>query len=62
MKHMPSPPELIEFFDRLSADDLDIKKRKMFGYPCCFINGNLATGLHADNSLIKLSGADRFAL
>jgi hypothetical protein len=50
MKHVPSPPELIEFFDRLLPDDPDIKKRNMFGYPSCFINGNLAAGLHAGSS------------
>jgi hypothetical protein len=61
MKYVPSPPELIEFFDRLLPDDPDIKKRKMFGYPCCFINGNLAAGLHADNLLLRLSEADRSA-
>lgn len=61
MKYVPSPPELIEFFDRLVPDDPDIKKRTMFGYPCCFINGNLAAGLHADNLLLRLSEADRSA-
>ena len=31
----------------------------MFGYPCAFLRGNMATGLHEENWIVRLSEDDR---
>jgi hypothetical protein len=42
-----SPPELVARFgavlDRLASPA--VTRRPMFGYPCAWVNGNMATGL-----------------
>jgi TfoX/Sxy family transcriptional regulator of competence genes len=58
--HFPkSPPELIERFEDLVPPDPDITTRKMFGYPACFINGNMFTGLHGTNMMLRLPENER---
>lgn len=44
--------ENIEFFE-------EAELRKMFGYPCSFVNGNMCTGLHEENWIVRLSEEDR---
>jgi len=34
----------------------------MFGYPAAFANGNMATGLHQDDWMVRLDEAGRAAL
>ena len=34
----------------------------MFGYPCAFVNGNMFTGLHQDNMIVRLPEERREAL
>ena len=59
-----SSPELVARFnavlDRHAAPDVVL--RKMFGYPCAWINGNMATGLFAEQWWVLLSEAERDAL
>jgi TfoX/Sxy family transcriptional regulator of competence genes len=33
----------------------------MFGWPCCFVNGNLFAGLHKQSMIFRLSDLDRLA-
>ena len=40
----------------------EIEHRKMFGYPCCFLNNNMFTGLHEENWILRLSGEDQAEL
>ncbi len=54
-----SPPELIALFDAALPDDARIERRKMFGYPCAFVNGNMFTGLHQEDWVVRLSEVDR---
>ncbi|MGI9384174.1 MAG: TfoX/Sxy family protein [Methyloligellaceae bacterium] len=54
-----SPQSLIELFDGLVPDGNGIERRKMFGYPCAFVNGNMFTGLHQESMILRLSEADR---
>lgn len=58
---MPSPPELVDRFtsvtDRLMADASDVSRRKMFGYPACFVGGHLFTSLHEDRWVVRLDPA-----
>src|SRR5437870_3936715 len=58
MKMEKSPPELVERFYKIVPDAADIEHRKMFGYPACFINGNMFTGLHGSSMIVRL-GEDK---
>lgn len=49
-----SSPELIALFDTLTPNNPLIVKKKMFGYPVIFINGNMCCGLHGNNMVIRL--------
>lgn len=54
-----APAELIEAFYAALPDDGRIERRKMFGFPCAFVNGNMFTGIHEDNVIVRLSEAER---
>ncbi|NJD27890.1 MAG: TfoX/Sxy family protein [Chloroflexi bacterium] len=51
-----APPELVERFgavlDRVATPDT--QRRQMFGYPCAFVGGNMATGLFQDAWWVRL--------
>jgi hypothetical protein len=51
-----SPPELVERFaavlDRVAPPGT--VRRPMFGYPCAFVGGNMATGLFAGSWWVRL--------
>ena len=55
-------PELVERFNtavnRVARSD--VTRRPMFGHPCAWINGNMATGLFAQSWWVRLS-PDRLA-
>lgn len=59
MQWRKSPPELVELFDRVLPDDARAERRKMFGYPCSFANGNMFAGLHQENLILRLGEKDR---
>ncbi|MBI5870354.1 MAG: TfoX/Sxy family protein [Actinobacteria bacterium] len=61
-KWRPSPPELIVLFEKLIEAVPGAQPRKMFGYPCAFVNGNMFTGLHQENLMLRLSEEDRATL
>ena len=50
-----SPPSLVELFDKSVPSGENISRRKMFGYPAAFANGNLFAGLHQNDFIIRLS-------
>lgn len=54
-----SPPSLIALFDAVLPDDPRVERRKMFGYPCAFVNGNMFTGLHQEDLIVRLDETDR---
>src|SRR5215471_9377790 len=56
-----SPQELIDLFTSLAPADPGVEQKKMFGWPCCFVNGNLFTGLHKQGMIFRLSEADQAA-
>jgi hypothetical protein len=57
-----SPAELqAEFATALDAFP-DAERRKMFGYPAAFANGNMWTGLHLSNWVVRLPEADQAEL
>lgn len=50
-----SPPALIEaFIAALPGDDSRVQRRQMFGYPCAFVNGHMAVGLHEDRVIARV--------
>jgi len=60
-KFEKSPPELVDRFnaalDRHAGPD--VTRRQMFGYPCAWINGNMATGLFASQWWVRVSEPER---
>jgi TfoX/Sxy family transcriptional regulator of competence genes len=54
----PSPPALVERFDRVAGRHPAAQRRKMFGYPALFVGGNMATGLFADRWVVRLTQRD----
>lgn len=63
-KFVKSSPELVERFgaalDRVAAPD--IAQKKMFGFPCAWIAGNMLSGLFAEEWWVRVSEPDREAL
>jgi TfoX/Sxy family transcriptional regulator of competence genes len=57
MKWKKAPPELIARFEGAIPEGAE--PRQMFGYPACFVNGNMMSGLHQDNWVVRLGEADR---
>jgi len=51
--------EVVETFNRIVPDSPIVEKRKMFGYPCRFVNGNMFMGVHQQNIFIRLPEQDR---
>jgi TfoX/Sxy family transcriptional regulator of competence genes len=54
-----SPQPLIDLFDKSVPSGASVSRRKMFGYPAAFANGNLFIGLHQNDFIVRLSEADR---
>lgn len=57
-----SPEELVQLFERAMKDFPIATQRKMFGYPCVFVNGNMFTGLFQDEMFLRLNDQDRAAI
>ena len=53
MKWQKPPEELVRFFEEKAAR-LDCEKRKMFGYPCAFKNGNMFFGTFEDGIFLRM--------
>jgi TfoX/Sxy family transcriptional regulator of competence genes len=65
MKEKPtwekSSEQLIALFEDLVPKEPDVAQKKMFGWPCCFANGNLFWGLHKQSMIFRVADADRAA-
>jgi TfoX/Sxy family transcriptional regulator of competence genes len=48
------PAELAARFDAALPVVADVQRRKMFGCPAAFVNGNLFAGLHEDRLMVRL--------
>ncbi len=62
MKWRKAPQSLIAAFLEALPEDARVEQRQMFGYPCCFVNGNLSSGLFQEHVLLRLAEADRVEL
>lgn len=58
-KWKPSPPTIIDTFQETLSAFPQVEMRKMFGFNCAFINGNMATGLWQDEWMLRLPPEDR---
>ena len=58
-KWQPAPPEHIRLFGEMLAAFPLIQKRRMFGYPCAFFQGQMFAGLFQDSFVLRLSAEDR---
>jgi TfoX/Sxy family transcriptional regulator of competence genes len=54
-----TPLSLIDLFDKSVPSATSVTRRKMFGYPAAFANGNLFIGLHQNDFIMRLSAEDR---
>src|SRR3984893_16647643 len=59
MEWTKSPHSLIDLFDKSVPSSVTVSRRKMFGYPAAFANGNLFIGLHQNDFIMRLSKDDR---
>jgi TfoX/Sxy family transcriptional regulator of competence genes len=59
MKRIPSPPALLRAFAKAGQSLRDAERRKMFGYPAMFVNGNMFAGLVRDRMILRLGEKDR---
>jgi hypothetical protein len=57
-----SPHGLIDLFGAWLPDAPGVERRKMFGYPVAFVNGNLFAGLFQDVAFVRLPPAARAEL
>jgi TfoX/Sxy family transcriptional regulator of competence genes len=57
-----SPEQLVEAFSAALPDDPRVERRKMFGYQCAFVNGNMFCGLHQENLVVRLPEEERNTL
>ena len=56
-----SSQDLVDLFAALAPSGAGIEQRKMFGWPYCFVNGNLFAGLHKQSMMFHLSEKDQAA-
>jgi TfoX/Sxy family transcriptional regulator of competence genes len=54
-----SPESLVQTFHGALPEDPRLERRKMFGYPCAFVEGRLVAGTHKDSLFVRLPEADR---
>jgi TfoX/Sxy family transcriptional regulator of competence genes len=60
MKFEKANPETVSLFDSIApGPEAGVEKRRMFGYPSRFLNGNMFMGLHNNNMILRLSEKDR---
>ena len=59
MKFEKPSTEMVAFFDSIVPPDKGIEKRKMFGNPACFVNGNMFMAVHNNRLLLRLPEDDR---
>ena len=59
MKWEKPTAQIIETFEKIVPVIIGIEKRKMFGFPCVFINSNMFMGVFAESIFLRLSKSDR---
>jgi TfoX/Sxy family transcriptional regulator of competence genes len=62
MDFSASPADLVALFERVAPTGPDITRRKMFGWPAAFVNGNMCCSLHRDHVVLRLGDTERAEL
>ena len=57
-----SPQSLVDLFDACLPERPGLSRRKMFGFPAAFANGNMFAGLFQDQAIARLPPALRAEL
>lgn len=52
-----SPKSLVDLFELSLPDAPGLQRRKMFGYPVAFVNGQMCAGLFQDSAFARLPPA-----
>jgi TfoX/Sxy family transcriptional regulator of competence genes len=55
MKFDKTPPEVAALFEKILPKDPRVERRKMFGYPCAFVNKNMFCGTFGKSIMVRLS-------
>ena len=58
-KFTPAPEAVVNRFHALLERLPEAHARKMFGYPCAFVNGQMLIGVFQDRIVLRLSDEDR---
>ncbi|MEK7328704.1 MAG: TfoX/Sxy family protein [Chloroflexota bacterium] len=58
-KFKPAPDWIKELFADTLGDFPMAEQRKMFGYPCAFVNGQMFVGVFGDKLMMRLAEAER---
>ncbi len=58
-KFTPAPPAVVALFQAAVEGLPEVEQRKMFGYPCAFVHGQMLIGVFQDRIMLRLSEADR---
>jgi TfoX/Sxy family transcriptional regulator of competence genes len=59
MKFIKPPPELIAAFESALPKDPRAERRKQFGFPCSFVNGNMWAGIFNDRIMLRVPETER---
>ena len=62
MEWQRSPQGVVELFERVAPSGPDVTRRKMFGYPAAFVNGNLCCGTFQAQLMLRLPDEARAEL
>lgn len=54
MEWKKAPPELVALWEEVAPAAPGVERRKMFGYPAAFVNGNMFAGFHQDALVLRL--------
>jgi len=59
MEWTKSSARLVDLFEQLAPREAGVERRQMFGWPSCFVKGNLFAGLHRESMIFRLPEAER---
>ncbi len=58
-KFTPASQAVVALFQAAIEGLPEVEQRKMFGYPCAFVRGQMLIGVFQDRIMLRLSEADR---
>lgn len=54
-----SSPQVLAAFENAIAGSSSLEVRKVFGYPCAFLNGHMTVGVHGNDLFVRLPETDQ---